>query len=61
MLEVKCVMCDKELDEFGAIFLTSPQASTLWGHSQNHGQPVEKHHVCVKCEMDVLNFMNKEN
>jgi hypothetical protein len=40
MLELKCDMCDRELQEPGALIF-SPPTNEVW--------LVEKHHVCTDC------------
>lgn len=47
MIHFRCVMCEKELDEPGALLISSP------GDDRRHA----KYHICVSCETSVVLFI----
>lgn len=57
MIKVACIMCDRPLIRKGAIFLTSPRR--VVAAATKKSDLVEKMHICVGCEKDVLNFIER--
>ena len=47
MIRPVCIMCDKELEQLGAIFLSSPGLNGM----------CHKHHICVRCEKVMWAFI----
>ena len=47
MIKPKCVKCNKELNDYGAILLSSP----------NEKGEVKKYHICKDCYEDVLSIV----
>jgi hypothetical protein len=47
MLNVRCIRCDKELNEPGALLITSPCEDMRCA----------KYHICVKCEKKIAKFI----